>query len=275
MSSEDTKDEVPSLETEAVVLLENLCILPPRQKTHVSREQLAKDAILLPPISPSEPISSIRAAIGEIKDYAHITNYHLVLEDLDDSFIDLVRSETEKKIESIKEREAQICDSNNHTKNKIAKFSSVDKEIISPYTGESACVEISPFLAVSSRDEEKSGEVELCLNDFEDFSLIVEEGKMRSNIGIRIVLEKYDIGKIKAHVDRTRLLLHGNAPVVVALPGTTNATPIGNDDPSESDDTTKTITDDEKNDNQVSLPEATDYMYCDWYLTRLAFRVTV
>lgn len=249
MPSDRNMNETPSLETGPPLLLENLCILPPRQKNPVSREQLAKDTILLPPISLVEPIASIRAAIGEIKCYAHITNFYLVLEAIDESFIALVKSETANKIESSKQEDPTYT-SNLHSKSKKGSSSSTDKGIISPYTGESACVEISPLSAVLGQDEDKPGEI--VLNEFEDFSTLIQEGKLKSNMGIRIVLEKYDVGKIKAHVDRTRLLLHGNIPIAAVLPGTIDTAPVENETISAEVETIKENQADETDKDQVS-----------------------
>eukprot|EP01083_Nonionella_stella_P169377 574265_1 len=92
--------------------LQNLCILPPRQKSNVSvsDEQLAKDAILLPPLLPNEPVSAIRAAISEIKGYAHLTSYRLVVEDLEDRVIDLIIDETRAKQKAQEENVAAAAE---------------------------------------------------------------------------------------------------------------------------------------------------------------------
>mmetsp|Transcript_4988 Transcript_4988/g.10540 ORF Transcript_4988/g.10540 Transcript_4988/m.10540 type:complete len:1600 (+) Transcript_4988:272-5071(+) len=71
----------------ADVYIRNLCILPPRQKSNVAKARRDLDAlgaIPLPSLRPEEPVQSIRAALGEVKDYAHLTNYRLVVEERPD-----------------------------------------------------------------------------------------------------------------------------------------------------------------------------------------------
>ena len=66
------------------VLIRNLCILPPRQskKAKKARKDLdALGAIPLPVLRPEEPVQSIRTALSEVKGYAHLTSYRLVVEE--------------------------------------------------------------------------------------------------------------------------------------------------------------------------------------------------
>ena len=66
------------------VLIRNLCILPPRQskKAKKARKDLdALGAIPLPVLRPEEPVQSIRSALSEVKGYAHLTSYRLVVDE--------------------------------------------------------------------------------------------------------------------------------------------------------------------------------------------------
>ena len=71
------------------VLIRNLCILPPRQSkkppqggAKKARKDLdALGVIPLPPLRPEEPVQSLRNALSEVKGYAHLTSYCLVVED--------------------------------------------------------------------------------------------------------------------------------------------------------------------------------------------------
>jgi protein TIF31 len=62
-------DEV-ALAAEEEVLLKNLVILPPSSSSNLK-------PIVVPPLRPDEPVTSIRAALAELVGYAHITNYQL------------------------------------------------------------------------------------------------------------------------------------------------------------------------------------------------------
>jgi hypothetical protein len=221
---EEDVEEAPMVEEEAPLVLENLCILPPRQKSPVSKEQEAKDAILLPPISPTESVSSIYAALGEIKGYAHVTNYHLVVEQLDEGFIEMVRAETSKKMETTKGEDYEWLISSS---NKKTKQASSGENVISPYTRQGACIEMSPSVECSTAHSE-----EIVLNDYEDLSMLAEEGLLQSNMGLRMVLLKYDLGKIKIHVDKARLLFYGNVPVVAGIAGAGNKEQADDDEQS-------------------------------------------
>ena len=61
---------------EEEVLLKNLVILPP-----VTTEGSIATPIVVPPLRPDEPVSSIRAALAELIQTAQITNYQLVSSD--------------------------------------------------------------------------------------------------------------------------------------------------------------------------------------------------
>lgn len=81
----DATEDAPAEAADAFI--RNLCILPPRQKSNNpnARPDLdALGAIPVPPLRPEEPVQSIRAALGEVKGYAHLTNYRLVIEERPD-----------------------------------------------------------------------------------------------------------------------------------------------------------------------------------------------
>ena len=61
-------------------LVHNICILPPLQNSPSLNKTSYEDAIVLPPIQAFEPVGSIRAALSEVKGFAHLTNYHLIAE---------------------------------------------------------------------------------------------------------------------------------------------------------------------------------------------------
>jgi hypothetical protein len=64
----------------------NLLILPPLQKRGVKNapsleESIAEGAVIaLPALRSEEPVASLRAALGELKQYASLTQYRLQLE---------------------------------------------------------------------------------------------------------------------------------------------------------------------------------------------------
>eukprot|EP00557_Chaetoceros_sp_GSL56_P006762 CAMPEP_0176493360 /NCGR_PEP_ID=MMETSP0200_2-20121128/9508_1 /TAXON_ID=947934 /ORGANISM="Chaetoceros sp., Strain GSL56" /LENGTH=1500 /DNA_ID=CAMNT_0017891019 /DNA_START=61 /DNA_END=4563 /DNA_ORIENTATION=- len=235
-------DEAPALLAEETKqepqFLRNLCILPPRQKNSpVTKQRLAKDAILLPPISPSEPISAIRGAIAEIRGLAHITNYRLVLEDLDEDFLNLILSEHKKKsnkgdrgTETADAAAADVSSSslvvnenrngtqhkknkqNNKKKKNMKSVVPIMSDVVSPYTCDQSSVEI-PSVVMSEECED------IVLNEYELLSTLVDSGDLHSNMGFRMVLERYNEGTLRDHVQRTKVILDGNIPYVLGLVG--------------------------------------------------------
>lgn len=75
-ASEKEKENEEAVEEEEEVLLKNLVIIPPG-----SSEGSTGTPIVVPPLRPDEPVSSIRAALSELIESAHITNYQLVTTD--------------------------------------------------------------------------------------------------------------------------------------------------------------------------------------------------
>lgn len=223
-------------EVEEPIVLHNLCILPPLQKDNVNPTTVAKDAILLPTISPHEPVSAIRNALGEIRGYAHMTNYRLVIEDIDAELHESIVSNSKKKItdETLEVKASAAASTvvgngsttlnkkkkkglNGHNKSQIPM-----EEVVSPYTSSKAAIKISSSLLSLSNDqseEKDGGGSEIVLNDYGDLAPYVEENQLDSNTGIRMVLERYDVGSVKEHVMKTRILLDGNAPCVLRVVG--------------------------------------------------------
>jgi hypothetical protein len=107
---------------------------------------------------------------------------------------------------------------------------------------------MSPSVECSTSHSE-----EIVLNDYEDLSMLVEDGLLQSNMGLRMVLLQYDLGKVKVHVDKTRLLLYGNVPVVAGIAGAAGHEEHANDD---SQSESKINTEGTKNDGGTSDTEA-------------------
>eukprot|EP00536_Pseudo-nitzschia_multiseries_P004463 jgi/Psemu1/253640/estExt_Genewise1Plus.C_740059 len=190
-------------------VFKNLVILPPLQKEKASKDRSnneSNDAVPLPPIRAEEPVSSIRAALGEICGYAHLTNYRFVLENGD-------------------EKDTAAASSGN--KNGSSSSSSQPRKpgpVASPYTGIDAVIstkevvksflgEIDPTTASNETDAEKA----MVLDEFGDLTSLLSDDGLKDGSGFRIVLERYDIALIRDHIARLRTLLDGNAPNSVSL----------------------------------------------------------
>ena len=220
--NENSNEQSPVIEEE-MQMLKNICILPPRLiDTVVSKDQLAKDAVLLPPIFPSEPVAAIRAAIAEIRGYAHITNYRLVVEEIDDDLMEMILSNEVKRLNS-QEKTGSVSEAKTTTdkastnangkKNKKKKPKSVPaNDVVSPYTCSQKSVDIPASALPDDSDE-------IVLNEYEILLGLVESGDLRSNMGLRMVLERYNAGELKDHFMQTRMLLDGNPPYVLGLLG--------------------------------------------------------
>lgn len=240
-SPEITKEDNSSNEddvaadAEEPIFLHKLCILPPLQKDGDS-EDIAKDAVLLPSIAPAEPVSAIRNALGEIRGYAHITNYRLVVEDIDDDLHQSIVDQSKKRVQD--EGKLGIKPNNNNNKNgknsggkkknkkgganfSTHKNSVAVQNVVSPYTSSKASIQVSSS-SLSLNDDpmfDNGEEEEIVLNDFGDLSSYVDSDELDSNMGLRMILERYDVGLVKEHVIKTRFLLDGNAPCVIRVVG--------------------------------------------------------
>ena len=182
-------------EDESGSLLKELRILPPLQKKDTLTRDESLDAISLPPIRAEEPVSSLRAALGEVCGYAHLTSFRFVLEESKPS-----------------------------SKNKTQSSDTEAAPLVSPYTGPNAVVSVP--VAVKSLDVEplqkgnmvEPDDVPVVLDDYDDLKPLLDKG-LESGSGFRIVLEKYDAAGVRDQVTRVRYLFDGNAPVVTSLDG--------------------------------------------------------
>ena len=96
----NSTDAVIDAEESQSKFLFHLCILPPLQKSDIELSSIyrqssdvkgieknsvdghaVKGLVHLPPIRPEEPVASLRAALSEVRGYAHITNYRLVMDE--------------------------------------------------------------------------------------------------------------------------------------------------------------------------------------------------
>ena len=182
-SPQNKEPEAEQPEVEAAPVLKNLSILPSLQKSNTLGRDENLDSVPLPPIRAEEPVSSIRAALGEVVGYAHLTNYCFVLEDPP----------------------------------KSKSKGNPDPPAISPYTGRNAVVSVPA--AVKSLEKEPQGlesEQSLVLDDYGDLSALVDSG-LQDGSAFRVVLERYDVALIRDHVARLRSLLDGNAPSAYSL----------------------------------------------------------
>ncbi len=172
-------------------VFKNLAILPPLQQKAVANR---KDAVPLPPIRAEEPVSSIRAALSEIKGYAHLTNYRFVLEN----------------------------DDSNNVPSKDTATTKQTLSTASPYTGLGAVIAtkqvVESFLdeaALTNGTTQDQMEANLVLDEFGDLMGLL--GDLKDGSCFRVVLERYDIALIRDHIARLRTLLDGNAPTSVSL----------------------------------------------------------
>ena len=237
-------------EEEERQFLHNLCILPPLQKNEdvSNKDNIAKDAVLLPSISPAEPVSAIRGALAEIRGYAHITNYRLVVEKIDEELHRSIveQSKIKTQNEKLKDTKLTVSDEQRHgkgngnsgNKKKKKKGSNGSSSaaslthVISTYTTSNAAIKVSSSLlsldADPTKEECKEGQ-EVVLNDFGDLSSYVEDNVLDSKMGFRMVLERYDLGLVKEHIIKTRFLLDGNVPCVLRVVGDEEDSPKQND----------------------------------------------
>ena len=157
----------------AQLIITNLSILSPRQKTSNSPKNNNEISIALPPLRAEESVAAIRGALNEVLGLAHLTKYRLVVE-------------TCKQARSNSSNSSSTKQAGNNNSNKNAVWS--------PYTLRNAKVSISPSLSSlvetshvphyltnsaneeekGDRDAEKEGEKkELVLDDYGDLSMLV------------------------------------------------------------------------------------------------------
>jgi len=188
-------------------VFKNLIILPPLQKDEGSKDRSKRelaDGVPLPPIRAEEPVSSIRAALGEVRGYAHLTNYRFVLENNDGK--DTAAGSSGKR--GSPSSSGQV----------VSSYTGINAAISTKEVVKSFLNEIDPTTtATTQTDAEKA----LVLDEFGDLTSLLCDGDdddgLKDGSGFRIVLERYDIALIRDHIARLRTLLDGNAPNSVSL----------------------------------------------------------
>ena len=222
----EEKPDVEDITADAEVVdpsqqvFKNLVILPPLQKDakiadrngNSAANHGLNDAVPLPPIRAEEPVSSIRAALGEVRGYAHLTNYRFVLENS--------RLDTNE---------------NDGTKSTAPYPPKGPGPVASPYTGMNAVIStkevINSFLneaeLANGNTENVSAagakEDNVVLDEYGDLTSLLGDADgevldgLKDGSGFRIVLERYDVVLIRDHIARLRTLLDGNAPISSSL----------------------------------------------------------
>lgn len=200
----------PPVDATESVVLKDLLILPPLNKTSsttsASQQELI-DAVPLPPIRSEEPVSSLRTALSEVCGYAHLTNYRLQL-------VAKALGTERKQIVASKQKE------------KSSKKGAEKPATASTYTGKEAVVSVpavnpnDPSLMLAdpsiTNSTTPATDSPVVLDDFGDLTMLLENG-LTDGSAFRIVLERYDAAAVKDHVARLRSLLDGNAPTVTSF----------------------------------------------------------
>jgi protein TIF31 len=229
-------------------LVHNICILPPLQSSPSLNKTSYEDAIVLPPIQAFEPVGSIRAALSEVKGFAHLTNYHLIAEVISEEESKDIRGHVAQKntrdsvsLENEAAAAAAVKKSSNGNdntsggsgkkkkkknekpKSETATTKTVpSSQVVSPYTLKDAVIAVpsSHSSLVSEESESEATSTEVYLNDYGDLTPLVEKNLLKSNeTAFRLVLERYDVGAIHDHVARFRNLCDGNTPYLNTLNG--------------------------------------------------------
>jgi len=198
-------------ESSPTMFIKNLSVLPPLQDKQTNS---AGYSVALPPIRAEEPVASLRAALGEVLGFAHLTSYRLVMENKTATATDHAAAAAPAKSNS---------------------------DVISPFTGSDAIVSIPmSFKNLYQTDEEEAAagkesnknssaaaqNEEIILDDYGDLQPLLELG-LQDGSSFRVILERYDAGGIRDHVTRLRTLLDGNAPSTTSLVDTTGQTEGG------------------------------------------------
>lgn len=233
-------------EEAAPELIHNICILPPLQNSPSLNKASYEDAIVLPPIQAYEPVGSIRAALSEVKGFAQLTNYRLVLEGISEEESKMVRecvanknkadtTSLENKVSVETSSKKNLKKSENASKeNGVKKKKGTGQssseaamtkpvhpsQVVSPYTLENAVITVpaSSLTTENSGSEATPGEIHL--NDYGDLTQYMEENLLKSNeTAFRVVLERYDVGSIHDHVARFRNMCDGSIPFLNTLNG--------------------------------------------------------
>lgn len=233
-----------------------------KMMVRMSQYSVVLDAVLLPSIQPSEPVNSIRAALSEVRGYAHLTNFRLVAEDMREGLLteimeksSLVKGNSSAPSSSggahggggtnnrqaatsvkKKKKKSKGSNNNNNNSNNNQKATSNAHNVVSPYTLKNAVVKVPASNLSLEADPTitSTREKEPVLDDYGDLTPLVSSGTIESNkTGFRVVLEQYNAGSVKDHVKRVRALLEGNIPLVDSL---TNGEQPNNDNASKQAD---------------------------------------
>jgi hypothetical protein len=217
-------------------ILKNLVILPPLQKDGTLPDNVneLQDSIPLPAIRAEEAVASIRAALGDICGYAHLTSFRFEVQDPPPPVV------TKKASPSLRQA--------------------------SPYTGPNAV--ISYPVALKSLEEKPvdleavakttggTGSTQIVLDEYGDLTPFLQKG-LKDGSAFRIVLERYDALSIRNHIVRLRLLLEGSAPHSDTLDdGAGNGEEAkAKDDPDEDPKNDKTSSDADPKEEKTEAPK--------------------
>jgi len=216
----------------------NLAILPPLRKGADTNDKVELTAMHLPPLRATEPVSSIRAALGEVRAYAHCTNYRLVLDTdtttrnwacTSSSSLSTLNNTSHSSGNVDKSEGANSSSATNANKRKKNKKNkgkgkkqnargfTEQMDVVSPHTGADAVISIPHGILSLENDPSLQNKEELqetasqsiVLDDYGDLTSLPD---LKSGMAFRMVLERYDMGSVRDHINRLRGLLDGNAP---------------------------------------------------------------
>eukprot|EP00592_Proboscia_alata_P007775 CAMPEP_0194358266 /NCGR_PEP_ID=MMETSP0174-20130528/5533_1 /TAXON_ID=216777 /ORGANISM="Proboscia alata, Strain PI-D3" /LENGTH=1732 /DNA_ID=CAMNT_0039128529 /DNA_START=27 /DNA_END=5225 /DNA_ORIENTATION=- len=243
-------DAVEAVDVSAAVaqqLIHNLVILPPLQKKSLPATGVDEGVIQLPTLQKTEPVSSLRAALGELVSYAHYTNYRFAIVTDDGSNDEKGSKNVIETIDLSEDVAGTVVDATNHhhsnggKKNGKTKPKGGDEkhQLWSPFTSRNAVV-AAPYslrsLELTAPENSTNGntapstsnkcapskEEELVLDDYGDLSNIPTPATddNTSKIKLRMILERYDDAGLRDHVTRLLNMLsggEGNVPFVKSL----------------------------------------------------------
>lgn len=164
------------------MILKGLVILPPRQKSPSAA--IEKHSVALPTLRADEPIQLLRNALSEVIGYAQLTSYRFEIRE----------------------------------KPKFETKGEADDMLVSPYTGKDAVISVPVGLRSVEQDNYYAHKNDKnVLGYFRSLSRLTEDDWYEKEVGLEIVLERYDLAGIKEHVDHLTSLLNGNAPSIYSL----------------------------------------------------------
>jgi protein TIF31 len=224
IENDDDVNEVDEV-VEEEVHIKDLYILPPRQKqsnndAEQCRQEISPFALALPPLRYDEQVQSIRAALMDIIQYTHYTSYRFEIEIFQCNCNHTVTNFTQQQSSSssistytsnnVTGKDAVIsipvqCQSHTYTGTSNSSQTPIvldeygDLHVISQHL-----LEVQPLSETNATNESNNHEVKLA--------------ETRNIVGLRIVLERYDMSSLKEHIQRLRYLLNsGNLPTITTL----------------------------------------------------------